>query len=247
MVLRRFADHLRRQDWAAIAIEFVLLVLGVFLGLQAQEWASERDRRAEERDLLAGLRAEFVEARAELGRQADKHRRIDADVVYLIGTLDAAARDGATQARVLDRRAAWALVGTTTQLSQGELRGMLSSGRLTLVRDDALRTALADWDSVLADATEDEVLSRTLVADQVEPLLWRLTDARPFRDYARLLEAPADPQHGSTSDWPVDRELRGALATRHFWLQHTIREFEGPTREAERIVRLIDASRDVGR
>jgi hypothetical protein len=36
MVFRRIADRLRQQDWTAITIEFVLLVLGVFLGLQAQ-------------------------------------------------------------------------------------------------------------------------------------------------------------------------------------------------------------------
>jgi hypothetical protein len=242
MVLRRILQQLREQNWSAIAVEFVLLVLGVFLGLQAQEWASERADRVEERALLAGLRAEFVEASAELTRQVEKHRRIEADVTYVIDALDAAARDGASHARVLDRRVAWALVGTTTQLSQGELRGMLSSGRLPLIRNPALRKALANWDSVLADATEDEVQSRVLIADQLEPLLWRLTDARPLRAYPILFEAPTDPQQGTSSELPVDPELRGALATRRFWLQHTIKEFEGPVREAERIIGLIDAS-----
>ncbi len=45
MILRRLAHNLREQNWTAIAIEFVLLVLGVFLGFQAQQWASERAER----------------------------------------------------------------------------------------------------------------------------------------------------------------------------------------------------------
>jgi hypothetical protein len=142
---------------------------------------------------------------------------------------------------------AWGLVATTTQLSQGELRGTLSSGRLPLIRNDDLRTALADWDSVLEDATEDEVQALILVADQIEPLLWRLMDARAVRNYQILLAPPVDPQQGATSELPVDPELRGALATRRYWLQHIIREFEGPTQEAERIIRLIDATQQANR
>lgn len=242
MVFRRIFEHLREQNWAAIGIEFVLLVLGVFLGLQAQEWANERGARAEERALLASLRTEFIETRGELVRQADKHRDIEADVAYVIDALDSAGRSGAAHARVLDERLAWALVATTTQLSQGELRGMLSSGRLTLIRDHALRTALADWDSVLNDATEDEVQSRVMIAEQLEPLLWRSMDARPIRDYRIMFDPPAGATRTATSLIPVNRELQGALATRRYWLQHTIREFEGPTLAAERIIRLIDAS-----
>ena len=43
MILRRFAQSLQQQNWAAIAIEFVLLVLGVFLGIQVANWNVERD------------------------------------------------------------------------------------------------------------------------------------------------------------------------------------------------------------
>ena len=43
MILRRFADSLKHQNWTAIAIEFVLLVLGVFLGIQVSNWNAERE------------------------------------------------------------------------------------------------------------------------------------------------------------------------------------------------------------
>ncbi len=38
MILRRLAQNLKDQNWAAISIEFVLLVLGVFLGIQVANW-----------------------------------------------------------------------------------------------------------------------------------------------------------------------------------------------------------------
>ncbi|MEZ5960049.1 MAG: hypothetical protein R3C30_06425 [Hyphomonadaceae bacterium] len=46
MLLRRVIVHLRKQEWTAIAIDFVIVVLGVLLGLQANEWgASQADVR----------------------------------------------------------------------------------------------------------------------------------------------------------------------------------------------------------
>lgn len=42
MILRRLVENLNQQNWTAIAIEFVLLVLGVFLGIQVSNWNAER-------------------------------------------------------------------------------------------------------------------------------------------------------------------------------------------------------------
>ena len=44
-MLRRMTQALRRQDWTTIAVEFVLLVCGVFLGIQAANWNQERAAR----------------------------------------------------------------------------------------------------------------------------------------------------------------------------------------------------------
>ncbi|MEO6384219.1 MAG: hypothetical protein ABIO30_07160, partial [Thermomonas sp.] len=38
MILRRLSQSLKQQNWTAIWIEFVLLVSGVFLGIQVANW-----------------------------------------------------------------------------------------------------------------------------------------------------------------------------------------------------------------
>jgi hypothetical protein len=46
MVLRRVIAHFRRQEWTAIAIDFVIVVLGVFVGIQVSNWNQrEADKR----------------------------------------------------------------------------------------------------------------------------------------------------------------------------------------------------------
>lgn len=37
MILRRITANFRRQDWMAVAIEPVVVVLGVFIGVQASK------------------------------------------------------------------------------------------------------------------------------------------------------------------------------------------------------------------
>lgn len=49
MILRRVIKHLRDQEWTAIAIDFVIVVIGVVVGIQVANWNAElqSQRRAE--------------------------------------------------------------------------------------------------------------------------------------------------------------------------------------------------------
>ena len=59
MLLRRFSQSLKEQNWTAILIEFVLLVAGVFLGIQVANWNQARADRAEYQAALRRLGAEI--------------------------------------------------------------------------------------------------------------------------------------------------------------------------------------------
>jgi hypothetical protein len=59
MLLHRFARSLKDQNWTAILIEFALLVLGVFLGIQVANWNQARADRAEYKAALQRLASEI--------------------------------------------------------------------------------------------------------------------------------------------------------------------------------------------
>ncbi len=42
MLLRRIIAHFRKQEWTAIAIDFVIVVVGVLVGLQVNDWATRQ-------------------------------------------------------------------------------------------------------------------------------------------------------------------------------------------------------------
>lgn len=50
MILRRIIEHVKAQNWTAIAIDFFIVVFGVFIGIQVSNWndAQENQRRGAE-------------------------------------------------------------------------------------------------------------------------------------------------------------------------------------------------------
>lgn len=57
MILRRVIQHFLKQEWTAIAIDFVIVVAGVFVGLQVNNWNEGRANDA----IAAGHLAEIAD------------------------------------------------------------------------------------------------------------------------------------------------------------------------------------------
>lgn len=55
MLLRKVTMHVRGQNWTAVLIDLVVVVVGVFVGLQVQDWNEFRKDRIEEQKLLVRL------------------------------------------------------------------------------------------------------------------------------------------------------------------------------------------------
>ena len=66
MILQRLSQSIRKQDWFTVFVETMIVVLGVFIGLQVNNWNAERVARAEADDLLARMLVEAQETRTDL-------------------------------------------------------------------------------------------------------------------------------------------------------------------------------------
>ena len=52
MLLRSITKHVRDQNWFAVFLDFVIVVVGVFIGLQVANW---NEARVEQRELAGQL------------------------------------------------------------------------------------------------------------------------------------------------------------------------------------------------
>ena len=86
MILSRVIVHVRAQNWTAIAIDFLIVVVGVFMGLQAQEWSKEREERKRELQIVGDLLADLEIDRMQYANGIDAAaRRIAAANASLVG------------------------------------------------------------------------------------------------------------------------------------------------------------------
>ncbi len=136
-ILRRAIRNLQAQDWTAVLVELVVVVLGVFIGVQASNWNSdaetERKSAVFTERLKSDLRIEAWGYEMQVGYYGQVLRNATAADDALTGKsplsdealLIAAYR--ATQYNSYIRRRA-----TYDELT--------STGEIGLIRDDTLRT-----------------------------------------------------------------------------------------------------------
>jgi len=72
MIIGRIAHAITRQDWSTLLIELFVLVLGIFIGLQVDDWNSARIDRQDEREFLLRLQADLDQADTITSRIRDR-------------------------------------------------------------------------------------------------------------------------------------------------------------------------------
>lgn len=59
MILRRLTKHIKDQNWFAVGLDFFIVVVGVFIGLQVQQWSSQRTDHQREIQIVADMLADL--------------------------------------------------------------------------------------------------------------------------------------------------------------------------------------------
>ena len=59
MIIRKFADAIRQQNWFTVILEILIVVIGLFIGLQVDDWNQRRIDRATEAVYLQELLEDF--------------------------------------------------------------------------------------------------------------------------------------------------------------------------------------------
>jgi len=80
MILRRIADALRTQNWFTVIVEVLVVVIGIFLGLQVTEWNESRKERVEEREYLGRLHDDIQTQIEQMGYREDYFQVANDDI-----------------------------------------------------------------------------------------------------------------------------------------------------------------------
>jgi len=71
MIFSRVMHHVKEQQWTAVFLDFVIVVVGVFIGIQVSNWNAANAAKARETELLIELRGEIETSIQVTNQKAD--------------------------------------------------------------------------------------------------------------------------------------------------------------------------------
>jgi hypothetical protein len=144
MILRRISENIRSQNWFAVAVEFVIVVVGVFMGLQVQDWNEVRKERIEEHALLLRLYEETV-GLIEAQREELKDLSERADVLMGVNPVLYSQEPS----RIISDEECATISGSHVLRRPPDelpvLDEMLSTGRFDVLQDKAIKEQLRSY------------------------------------------------------------------------------------------------------
>jgi len=167
VILRRFKQHVKTENWFAVVIDFLIVVVAVFIGLQASNWNEARLAKADESVLLDRLVRDLKAMEREASLKLD----------FLQGNLD--------RIEVLTESFREESVHLDSDQLALELQRILSmpgtversatyleliSGGMRRLSDDETRESIVRHDITLLDAKEFQAIRRQSLASYSQPL-----------------------------------------------------------------------------
>jgi hypothetical protein len=143
MILRKLAEALRQQSWFTAVLEVFIVVVGIFIGLQADSWNESRKTQILEGQYLERLHDDFSRSLAGATENRDGLQRQYDSLGLVLERLKSCRLDDADLdvfTTGLMRLAQF----TPEPLIRGTIDELGSTGRLDVISDLELRNALSE-------------------------------------------------------------------------------------------------------
>ena len=142
MVIRRIREHVATHDWFAVAIDFLIVVAGIVIGTQVNNWNQSRIERNQGKEYRERLIADLRANEADMLKRRTYYRSVREHAERALAALDRpTVNDGA--AFLLD-----AFVASHSAIRQPKrftYDELISTGRIGQIGDAKLRENVSDY------------------------------------------------------------------------------------------------------
>jgi hypothetical protein len=234
VILRSLTKHVKDQNWFAVGLDFAIVVIGVFIGMQVANWNAGQLDRQREAVVLERLAADFNVILSDVAAHDEimkKTIRLLSDVAVASQEIDSVADVEMIAEKLTEYRL------TSRPTNSPMLIELLNSGELNLIRSAVVREALASW----AMFMEQLSVSEPIVIRRLEE------SSKAFHDVKLLTDTTEFKEKGAYRD-PVAERLRSSeylVATLHLisGFESALSWTAGFQSEAEAVVSAIEAAR----
>jgi len=144
MLLRSITKHVKDQNWFAVALDFLIVVVGILIAFQITNWNEDRTDRLEEHALLTRL---YAETRELIAVHDEEYSDFKSRGDVLMGVNSVLFSQEVT--RPLTIKECEGIAGSHAYRRPSDeiplLDEMLATGRFDLLRNKALKQRLRDY------------------------------------------------------------------------------------------------------
>jgi hypothetical protein len=187
MLLRRFMAHVRGENWFAVGLDLLVVVVGLFLGLQIDTWWEGQREAKLEAAYLLDIREDFELNKTQLHQSIAELESIARDMIVL-QQQSALPEPGLPVAELNEKFRSIQKMPTFIPVSRA-YTNLTGSGDLKLIRSRQLKNALADYYATvqvtgLVHATHEMELVHTFQPYIIESLDYAAVNASRIDDLA---------------------------------------------------------------
>lgn len=217
--------------------EIALVVIGILIALQINNWNEERKARAEERELLTNLSVSFTNKLAELeDKNAGRIENIE-DIDQLLNDISNQELSYSEDEMlpVMGRLFTWFTVNEEFSV----IDMLFSSGRINTISNDSLRAKLISWPDQMEEMFEEQRVIQDLVVNKLNPLI------STYYSYSNFFRMDDPGYTGST--YPnnfegllEDRDFENLISQKRVYLSNNINDTDILIENARSVLALIN-------
>ena len=238
MIVHRIAEYAKAQNWGAVGIEFVIIVVGVFVGLQAQDWSTARAERSAEHAAIERLIVEYQLNLVLLDEDKEKSQETMAATERLMAMISPEPA-----AVIADEALAQTFLNCLTNSkfipTLGTTNSLVASGHLRLIGDPEIQRMLTQWPTTAQVLIEWQEIER----NHGEELILGLT--QDYIAWPTLLNLIDDshPTSALESDYQglfSSKRLEGLLTNRRYNSRESIVRIETLEADTQVLIDLLE-------
>ena len=142
MVIRRIREHAETHNWFAVAIDLVIVVLGVFLGMQVNNWNETRSQRGAAAEYRRQIIDDLKDNEADMASRGAYYRKVRDHALSLLAALDARSGPRGEDFVIDSYQASQVWLRPLVRTGYDEMTG---AGLTHYIGDRALRSRLTNY------------------------------------------------------------------------------------------------------
>jgi hypothetical protein len=239
-IRKKMIEQSKVRSYVLYAIgEIFLVVIGILIALQINNWNEVQKDRASEVDILHNLNEELIRNKEELEIYQQIHLEGYQDGLFLLSLFNSDV--SAIPNSRLDSVLAGIESGYTFEAIDGYIESIIVSGNISLIQNVELKSLLTSFDGAVIDATQETEIIQRLNHERLWPAIdGKISSSNRLRYYEGFSDFPPGTYQSDYTWFFNNREMEDVVSNIVSWQKNVVDDEKLLQEHIERMIYLIE-------